>query len=304
MSGYPQTQVKNRRLELLKRSGLFGHDTYGAIVQRAYTHQQLRAAYGLVHDAFVDAGYVHAHPSGMRIRIFEALPEMATFIALANHSVVGSLSLIGDSSDLGVPADVVFRAELNGMRAAGASVCEVTNQAVVADYRKSAVPTELMRCVTAHALLKGFDEIIVVVSPNHASLYRLMGFRQVGTVRSYSHTILDPVVALSMNLRLYMLEPIVSDQADEFIRKFMVSENPFRASVNSWEMLAVNRFLNADFLGELFVRDEKLLQRSSPDQLQALRRRWGSRRFTDALKYNSYQPDTQETAEMLASEFR
>ena len=275
----------SRRLELLKQSGLFGQQTLGAVIERACTLDELRQAYQVVHDMYVDEGYIHAHPSGMRIRIFEALPEMATFVAFSEHEhrTVGVLSVVADSPDLGLPADVVFRNELNGLRAAGARVCEVTNQVVVDGYRKSGVPTELIRCVMAQILVSKFDEVVALVSPNHAGMYRLLGFRQIGTVRSYSHTIHDPVVAMSMHVHQFHRPLESTDPADEFARLFLVDCNPYLSQVPAWDEEAKNWFHERHLLRHLFVLEEKLLQRCSPDQIVALRHRWGSQLVSEVL---------------------
>lgn len=63
--------------------------------------EDLPAAYGLVHDAFVDKGYIHTHASGLRLRPFEALPEMATFVAVVDDAVAVVMAIVPDSPDLG-----------------------------------------------------------------------------------------------------------------------------------------------------------------------------------------------------------
>ena len=275
----------SRRLDLLKRSGLFGQHTLGAVIERACTLDELRQAYQVVHDLYLEERYIHAHPSGMRIRIFEALPEMATFVAYSEveERTVGVLSVVADSADLGLPADIVFRSELNRLRDGGAKVCEVTNQSVVEDFRKSAVPTELMRCVMAQVLLKKFDEVVALVSPNHAGMYRLLGFRQIGAVRSYSHTIHDPVVAMSMHVQQFYGPALSADPADEFVRFFLVDFNPYLNQVRAWDQEAKNWFHERHLLRQLFVLEEKLLQRCSPDEIVALRHRWGSQLVNEVL---------------------
>jgi hypothetical protein len=87
---------------LLKRCGLFGDDTYGALIRRAETLDELRQAYRLVHDAYVEAGYIQPHSSRMRARVFDASPNMATFIAKVGQRVVGVLSIVADSPKLGL----------------------------------------------------------------------------------------------------------------------------------------------------------------------------------------------------------
>jgi hypothetical protein len=276
-----QDRSAHRRLALLKRSGLFGGDTHGAVIQRASTLDELRQAYRLVHDEYVETGYIRPQPSGLRVRIFEALADMATFVAKVGDRVVGVLSLMGDSSGLHLPCESVFRTEVQSLRAAGASPSELTNQAVVKEFRKSAVATELMRCAMAHGLAQGYDEGVAVVSPGHVPCYQLMGFREIGPVRNYSSEIHDPVGALSINTRQFREPWRESSAIDEFIWNFMVKENPFIHRVKTWDVMARRRFLQKDLLSQLFVEEANLLERCSRAQYAMLRRQWGRRLFDE-----------------------
>lgn len=169
------SQRNKRKLALLKRAGLFSGNTEGAVIERACSVEDLRKAYRLVHDVFLGTGYISPEPAGLRLRIFETTSEMATFVAKVDGRVVGVLSMIGDTQDFGLPCDSAFKVELDALRASGAKLCELTNQAVEEEYRKSAVPTELMRCAMAHSLDAGYDENIATVSPSHNGFYELFG---------------------------------------------------------------------------------------------------------------------------------
>jgi hypothetical protein len=56
---------ESRRMALLRRAGLFGTDTKGAVIRRAISVEDLAAAYRLVHDAFVEKGYIPPQPTGL-----------------------------------------------------------------------------------------------------------------------------------------------------------------------------------------------------------------------------------------------
>ncbi len=282
-----QDRIDRQRMVLLKRSGLFGSNTRGVVIQRATTLDELRQAYRLVHDTFVETGYILPHQSGLRIRIFEAIPEMATFVAKVGERVVGVLSLLCDSPDLRLPADTVYRIELDELRATGARLCEVTNQAIAPEFRKSSVTTELMRCVMAHALAEGYDEGIVVVSPSHVPFYRLLGFRNVGCIRSYSSEVHDPVGALSVALDQYRNPYWVIDDVDKFIWDFMAGRNPYHEQVRDWNSDAQQRFLVADLLREFFMVEGQLLDRCSQRQIVALLHRWGWPLFDEVIAQHS-----------------
>lgn len=285
--------IADRKLGLLQRTGLFGTDTRGASIERAYTLEDLREAYRLVHQVYLGTGYLNPEPAGMRLRIYETTSETATFVAKKDGRVVGVLSVVGDSSDLGVPSDAAFRAELDQLRAKGSRLCEVTNQAVDEAYRKSAVPTELMRCAIAHSVKAGYHVGIVSVSPSHHGFYDLMGFRRLGSQRSYSEKIHDPVVALSMDINQWRRPPPGQNTAEQFMHHFAAIANPFLSQVADWAKQAVRHFLNPELLEQLFVADRNFLSECSPAELSILQRRWGQELF-GAVTGNSYPPFGQE----------
>lgn len=288
--------LADRKLWLLKRSGLFGPDTKGAQIERACTLDDLRKAYKLVHDVYLGTGFIEPEAAGMRLRIFETTPDMATFVAKLDGRVVGVLSVVADTPEFGLPSDAAFKPELDLLRAAGARLCEATNQAVEEGFRKSAVPTELMRCAVAHFTHAGFDETIATVSPSHNSFYELLGFREIGSERSYSEKLHDPVVALGMNVDQYRQPPSGLNDTELFIHRFLAGENHFLPRVEAWAQEARRHFLDADLLAQLFVSERNFLAECSPNEVDVLQRRWGHELFaevTGAL----FMPSTQKLVE-------
>ena len=272
-------QRKNRQLALLKRSGLFDGEACGAVIERALTLHDLRRAYKLVHDVYLGTGYIDPEPAGLRLRIFETTSDTATFVAKIEGKVVAVLSIVGDSSELGLPSDSAFRSELDVLRARKLRLCEATNQAVSAGYRKSSVPTELMRCAVAHMTKAGYDEVIATVSPSHNAFYELLGFREIGSERSYSDKIHDPVVALSMDINRYRRESDHSSDAEDFVHDFMAAGNHFLPRVEDWQKQARRHFLNADLLQGLFVSERNFVGECTPAELRILHQRWGKELF-------------------------
>lgn len=273
--------LADRKLWLLKRSGLFGKDTKGARIERACTLDDLRKAYKLVHDVYLGTGFIDPEEAGMRLRIFETTPDMATFVAKVDGKVVGVLSVVADTPEFGLPSDASFKPELDRIRERGIWLCEATNQAVEEAYRKSAVPTELMRCAVAHLTNAGFDETVATVSPSHNSFYELLGFREIGSERSYSTKLHDPVVALGMDVSQYRRPPSGLNETEEFIHRFLASENHYLPQVGEWSKKAERHFLDADLLAQLFVTERNFIAECSPDELERLQRLWGHELFSE-----------------------
>ena len=271
--------LADRKLWLLKRSGLFGDDTKGGEISRASNIHDLRGAYKLVHDVYLGTGFIEPEKAGMRLRIFETTPEMATFVAKVGDRVVGVLSILADTPELGLPSDAAFRVELDGLRASGQRIFEITNQAVAKDFRKSAVPTELMRCAMAHATVRGCDEIVATVSPSHGSFYELLGFREIGSERTYSEKLHDPVVTLGMKVDQYRFPQGGLNETEQFMHRFLAAENHYLPLVEGWDAEARKNFLDADLLLHLFGKERNFISECNEAELSVLHRRWGSELF-------------------------
>lgn len=282
-SDHGEHSVTERKLALLKRAGLFGHNVKGCTIKRACTADDLRQAYRLVHDVYLATGFIAPDPSGMRVRIYETTAETATFVAKVDGKVVGVLSVVEDSPDLGLPSDCVFKTELDALRRKGRRLCEVTNQVVAEDYRKSAVSTELMRCAIAVSLTQGHHEAIASVSPSHNGFYELLGFRQIGSQRSYSQTIEDPVIAVSMDIDQYRQPTCGLTATAQFMRQFLLDGNQFLSWVAGWAQEARRRFLDPNLLKQLFVTEKNILACCSAEELRILHERWGHDVFSAVL---------------------
>ncbi len=281
--GDAESARASRRMALLRRAGLFGSDTRGAVIRRAVTDDDLIQGYRLVHDAFAEQGYIQPTATGLRMRPFEALPSMATFIAVADGKVVGVQGLAVDGPHLGLPSDDAFQDVLDELRVGRRRVCEATNQAIAPEYRKSAVPTELMRCMFAHGLAVGCDELITTVSPGHARFFNLLGFTQVSDVRSYSRKTDDPVVVMRVNVAELIARAEQanddSDSATLFIKIRCLVSNPYRKQVKAWDAEARTLFDDQSALRRLFVEDSGLIPGCTRPEREAIRGAWGDATF-------------------------
>ena len=286
-------RTAERKLHLLKRSGLFGGDTRGAVIERACCLEDLRAAYRLVHEVYVSTGFIHPDESGMRLRVFETSPDTATFVAKVDGCVVGVLSVVGDSPDLGLPSDSAFKNELDVLRARGFRLCELTNQAITSAYRKTAIATELMRCAIAHSIKAGFHQSIAAVSPSHDGFYEMVGFWRFGSERSYSDKIYDPVIGMAMDLTHFRRSFRGITLTEQFLRDFTVESNPYLSLVGEWTRRSRDHFLSVDNLIQLFVEERNFISECSDDELQAMQFRWGRKLFSAVFSYAQVggQPD-------------
>lgn len=269
----------DRRFALLKRTGILDGDLKGCTIGQASSANDLKQAYRLVHAVFLESGFLAPEANGIRLRLFETSPDIATFVARHEGRVVGVLSIVPDLPVLGLPSDSAFGAELDALRGRGGRLFEITNQAVAAPFRQSAVAIELMRCAIAHALEAGYDRGIASVSPSHRGFYRMIGFEDVGTERSYSDKLHDPVVAVSMDLARYRRPSAGADCVANFVHHALAKGNPYRSQVAAWARAARHAFLNAVLLVDLFVKERNFLSECSATEHACLKAHWGESLF-------------------------
>ena len=269
-----------KKVALLKRMGMFAEGDTSVIVRRAIAGHELERAYELVYQVFVEKGYIDPEMKGIRIRPFEALPEMATFVAETDGQVVGVMSIVPDSSDFGLPSDQAFDAELGVLRRQGHRVAEVTNLAIATEYRRSSVFTELARAIHAHAVAMDYDDIFIAISPGHVGFFRdILQFDNWGDARDYSAGKEDVVVGMRWNMRtledrFLQADAVLNDEA--FLADHFYRNNACHGLVRAWAALAKRSLLDPAALCRLFTERTDLLEHCSPEQLDGLRRRWGA----------------------------
>jgi len=277
---------ESRRLRLLKKAGFFGSYPPGTSIIRATSQEDLRSAYTLVHDAFVERGYIKAVDCRMRIRCFEALPETATFVAHVKGEIAGVLSVVPDTAGFGLPADTAFKVEIDQLRKRGRRLCEGTNWVMAEKYRNTPIMTELMRCAFAHAMSEGYTDFLGTVSPGHVRFYSLLAFEPISPVRSYSKDAYDPVVVVCLSKDVVTQR--VTDAGTEgddnaFLVDYYVDSNPYHDTVQEWAVVAQGLFKDPEALAELFVQDSHFLDRCTKAERKAIKRFWGEEVYAQVV---------------------
>jgi len=277
----------SRRMALLQRAGLFRDLPEGITITRATSLRDIQEAYRLVHSVFIEQGYIRPFPGDLRVRPFEALPETATFVARSEGQVVSVQSLVPGNDRLGVPSDRSFSPELDALRAKGRRVCEAANEAVASEYRRTAVPTELMRCCLAHAVSVGCTDVVTAISPGHAKFYGLLGFETISPIRSFSEQLDDPVLLVRLDLAGLgerFADVSIDDGDDEaLLKRYYIQCNPYVNRVGPWSVLAERLFKDPLSLRVLFDDVSSLLSRCNLNELRAIGEAWGQQTFVDVI---------------------
>ncbi len=145
----------------------------------AETREELEACFRLLHDAYVESGFMEPHPSGLRATIYHALPTTTTLCAKWDGEVVGTISLIRDDSAFGFPLHKVF--DLSKVRARPGNVAEVSALAVHPKFRRNGGPIlfPLMKFMYEYST-RYFDtrHLVIAVHPNRIEMYESLLFFQ------------------------------------------------------------------------------------------------------------------------------
>ena len=171
------------------------------IFKIANTLSELEDAYKLVHDVFVDSGYIDPHPLGLRVKIHNALPETTTFIAKFHQRIALTLTLYPDSQ-LGVPMDSAYKRDIDKLRGQGRTVAEVgalASNVVIRNHGISMIANKIIINYATEFL--GIDDIIITVHPRRRWVYEsILLFEKIGKVKEYEEVKGNPAVALRLNL--------------------------------------------------------------------------------------------------------
>jgi GNAT superfamily N-acetyltransferase len=173
------------------------------LLKIADTQEELEACFRLLHDAYVESGFMKPDPSGMRVTLFHALPTTTTLCAKWDGKVVGTISLIRESA-FGFPLQKIF--DLSAVRQNLGNLAEVSALAVHRDFRKTggAILFPLMKFMYEYAV-KYFDtrHLLIAVNPNRIEMYESLLFFQrltANVVESYDFANGAPAVGASLDL--------------------------------------------------------------------------------------------------------
>lgn len=169
----------------------------------AETGDELQACFALLHDAYVAAGYMKPHPSGLRVTPYHALPTTTTVCAKFDGQVVGTLSMVRDGV-FGLPLQSAF--DLAAVRRQGGQIAEISALAIHPAHRRTGgtILFPLMKYMYTYCT-QYFDtrHLVIAVNPDRIELYEaLLLFRrlQAAVVDRYDFANGAPAVGAVLDL--------------------------------------------------------------------------------------------------------
>lgn len=149
------------------------------VIKLAETQEELEQAFKVLHDAYVDEGWMDSQISGLRMTKFHSLPMTAVLIAkdMTQNQVVGTISVIRNSP-LGLPLDSVY--SLHSVKAKYSNLAEISSLAIRKDYRTAPAQLfwPLIRSVIRYSRdVMHVDAYVIGVHPTRHDLYTaVLGF--------------------------------------------------------------------------------------------------------------------------------
>lgn len=180
----------------------FGRDgEYEITIAR--TLEDRKRAWTMVYRAYLEKGYAKPDQDKLWYGMYDALPQTTTFIVTRDGKDVATVTTVFDS-EVGLPADQLYRDEMDLLRNRGRRLCEVISLACEeTDRRRGIEVLKHLFKVGLHMACKLVDatDFVITVNPHHAAYYeRKLLFRRRGEVRSYGKVNGAPAVLLVLDL--------------------------------------------------------------------------------------------------------
>jgi hypothetical protein len=157
-------------------------------VKIASSSDEFEQAFLLLALKYQAKGYENSGAKLFRFTPFHVLPETITIVAMEGTRVAATLSMVPDTSLLGLPMESIYPEEVAGFRREGRRMAEATS---LADDGLG--PREFIRVFEAmiqlmkqYHLRIGGDTWLAAVNPRHSAFYRkVIGAVPFGDRRSY-----------------------------------------------------------------------------------------------------------------------
>lgn len=177
----------------------------GMELKLAESVSEYTQAFQILHDSYVDAGFMEKDSTGMRITPYHLLNSTSTYVAVENGKVIATIAMVRDNP-FGLPMDKVF--DLNQFRQKNERIGEVSALAIHRDFRGQSgiLLFCLIRFMWLHTLTRHrIDHLVIAVNPEKEDLYRsVFNFENLpgqSYVSSYSFVQGAPAVGQWMNIK-------------------------------------------------------------------------------------------------------
>lgn len=177
------------------------------IFRPAETLDDYIKSFRLVHDVYVESGYIDPSPTALRLVPQHSNPETKVFLGCTNcnnvRTPVYTVSLFPDSA-AGLPMDNCFKKEIDRLRNIGRRVAEVGCLASNPDFRKQDMNIPMLGNRIVHQYATRYlniDDLVITVHPKYRWVYEdVLLFEKLGSVSEYAYVKNHPAIAMRINL--------------------------------------------------------------------------------------------------------
>jgi len=158
----------------------------------------------LAYKEYLALGYTDEKELEYRYSLHDALPNMGTFLVENQGEAVGTVSVFPDSP-LGLPADDVYKAEIDKLRWQGRRPVEVGRLTIGREHmNERSVLTAMFDILSLYSRrIRKATDLVITVNPSHAKFYeRVLLFQRIGEERHLGSVSNAPAVLLRLDLEL------------------------------------------------------------------------------------------------------
>jgi hypothetical protein len=164
--------------------------------------EDLLKVWHLVHREYLQCGYTQAHELDLRYSIHDALPEAATFMVEKDGEVIATMTAYPDSP-LGLPADEIYKEEIDAIRGKGRTPVEIGRLTIRQDHvNERSIMTSMFDAIAVYARrFQSATDLVVTVNPRHAIFYaRALMFEMIGGQKQLGSVCGAPAVLLRLDM--------------------------------------------------------------------------------------------------------
>ncbi|NDY72380.1 N-acyl-L-homoserine lactone synthetase [Desulfobacter hydrogenophilus] len=167
------------------------------------------SCFKLLHDVYVDAGFIQPSSIPLRIIPHHSDPESRVFMACltdnqAENTPIYTASIFPDNEQ-GLPMDTGFKQQVDVLRNQDRRLVEVGCLASDPLYRKGNknIPMLGNRMLVSYAINTiRADDLLITTHPKYLKIYEdILLFEKIGQIPSFSYVNNNPAVALRLNLK-------------------------------------------------------------------------------------------------------
>lgn len=167
------------------------------------------SCFRLLHDVYVDAGFIRPSSIPLRIIPHHSDPESRVFMACltdkqAENRPIYTASMFPDNEQ-GLPMDEGFKQQVDVLRNQDRRLVEIGCLASDPLYRKGNknIPMLVNRMLYSYAIKTlHADDLLITTHPKYLKIYEdILLFEKIGEISSFSYVNNNPAVALRMNLK-------------------------------------------------------------------------------------------------------